>query len=162
MQKMIILTPDDEILAKEYSNDFSISDAVEGEYSELDIFEIPVLPFLCNGQSKMKVELFCNDGFIIKKRFDKINALASLISGQIVYGNVAVLKYKNEEEYPVGFECKEEASNKKIAETISECWCVEDIFFEYMDKHFDEIEKLHSMFDKFKPSIKLIYEFANA
>lgn len=81
MKYAILIKPDDTIEIKEYKNYRTINQLVGGWYEICGHF----------GASNVMCFIFCNEEFL----FDddaKFNAVATLLAGQPIYGNIVILE----------------------------------------------------------------------
>lgn len=158
-EKIIIITPEDNIKLADYNGYESLSGAVDGTISRFYEIELSVYPFLADGKDFLPVELYCNDDFLIKddKQFDKINAVASSISGQEIRGNVAMVVKNGENDR--GFRYIEEDAHGKTEEALCECWSAEDTILYYINTNKDKFKEFHSKMDNNKS--KSSFEITN-
>lgn len=146
-QQMVILHPDETISFVYFDEENSyeyISDAVDGGIELCFGLSIPVANKKEGKEALLPIVAFCNDEFLISndKQFDKINALASLISNKEIRGNVAVL-YDKQNGDSRGFVGCEKEIIKKFVEHTREMFK-------------DEIKMLHKEFDNNKSEPKFV------
>ena len=143
MYRGIIIDGNDNVTTKEYTNYKDINDAVGGVFSRCGSIGIEI-PF----QGNVKCDIFCNDEFLISddEQFDKINAIATLMTNQDIRGNVFILV--NEGEDNRGFEYIETPDGE---EDICECWMAEDLLMRFITNNREIIEQIHKDFDGNKP-----------
>lgn len=160
--KLIIIHSDDTISNADYNGYESLRDAVGGLIEHFYDVNIPVEPNLCNGKETLPLVMYCNEEFAIDndEKFDKINAVASLISNMEIRGDVAVVVDAGYGESR-GFEYKEYAVDGcEPEEDFCECWAVEDTLLALINNRKKELEKIHKDFDnnKSKPHIEISLE----
>ncbi len=153
--KMIVIKPDDTIELADYNGYESLSQAVGGG-GMIEYFhsaDLPVLPALAHGKESLTVDLICNEEFLIDggEEFDKINAVASLLSGREIRGNVLML-VNNGDGTNRGFEYLEEETveGAEPEEALCECWSAEDTVLKYIKTTRDKLENLHKQYDNNK------------
>ena len=158
--KILILTPDDTVESKDYKDYSSINEGVGGTY---EMFHSDKIPMVIGDD--LEVAMFCNDEFLIRddEKFNKINATASLLSGQEIRGDVVVtVNHYTDDGYDSrGFEYKEEdTGDGEIEEAICEHWLAEDTFLLYISHNADALKELHEKYDnnKSEPEITFIKE----
>ena len=166
MQKLIIITPEDTLKLVDYNGYDTIHEAVDGIYEHFFSDDIPVVNGIgTNGGNSVKCSFFCNEEFLIRddEQFDKINALATLLSGQEIRGNVALtVDYYNEdgELDSRGFEyLEEDVGDGEIEEAICECWGVEDTLLSTINHNRDKLAQCHRDMDNKKSEPK--FEFTS-
>lgn len=153
--KMIVIKPDDTIELADYNGYESLSEAVGGggmiEYFHST--DLPVLPSLAHGKETLPVDFICNEEFLIddSEEFNKINAVASLLSGKEIRGNVIMLVNNGNGENR-GFEYLEEETveGAEPEEALCECWTAEDTVLKYINTTRAELQKLHQQYDNNK------------
>jgi len=151
MQKLLVVTSNDEIKMMDYDNFESTREAVEGLSERLTT--LPVAPFVC---STGEVDIWCNEEYtyLSTESCNKINVMGTLLYGDSVYGNIAVtVKLPFGETR--GFEYEEIEEDGKMVEAVCESWCVEDWFLrmktdmeEHLKKQSLTFEKMHEKYDK--------------
>lgn len=121
-----------------------ISDAVDGGTELCFGLSIPVANKKEGKEALLPIVAFCNDEFLISndEQYDKINAMASLISGKEIRGNVAIL-YDKQNGDSRGFVGCEKEIIKKFVEHTREMFK-------------DEIKMLHKEFDNNKSEPKFV------
>lgn len=160
--KLIIIHSDDTISKADYNGYESLQKAVGGLIEHFDSINIPVEPTMCNGKESLPVVMYCNDEFAVcnDEKFDKINAVAFLISETEIRGDVAIVVDAGYGESR-GFEYKEYAVDGcEPEEDFCECWSVEDTLLAFINNRKKELEKIHKDFDnnKSKPHIEFSLE----
>ena len=153
--KMIVIKPDDTISLADYNGYESLSEGVGGggmiEYFHTT--DLPVMPAMAHGKETLSVDLVCNEEFLIdgSEEFDRINAVASLLSGQEIRGNVLMI-VNNGDGSNRGFEYLEEPAveGAEPEEALCECWTAEDTVMKYINNTKDELAKLHKQYDNNK------------
>ena len=87
-EMIIVLKANDTMTKKPYEGFESLRETVEGTIS---YFHSAVVQTILG--KRLNVDMICNDEFAIDndEKFDKVNALASVMSGQEIRGNVAVI-----------------------------------------------------------------------
>lgn len=156
-EKIIVLTPDDTIELVDYNDYKSLQGAVNGmielfHRDKLPIDPTEVDPMAANIKSSLPVDLFCNEEFLVNdsEEFDKINAVASLLSGQEIRGNVAMVVDAGGGENR-GFEYKEyEDENEIVHIGYCECSAACDTLRWFIEKNANELERLHKQLDNHK------------
>lgn len=139
LPKILVITPKDEVELKDYTGYESLSDTVEGTISYFHKADF----------DNLKTDMICNDEFLLDDRFNEVNAFATLLSGQVIYGNVAMIVYKGHGENR-GFEYK---NNDITCEAISLKMALENTM---KDGLCSEMLKLyHEKYDKEKPEPKI-------
>lgn len=156
-EKIIVITPEDTFQLKDYNGYESLSEVVNGSLSMCDKIEIPVMPMLANGKEKITAVMFCNDEFLIdnKKEFDKINAIASAMSGQELRGNIALVVDKGKGETRGFHYMEEDVGGGEIEEALCECWTVEDTLMQFRNQNQKAIKDLHKQYDNNKSQPKM-------
>ena len=149
--KIIIIKPDDTITSSDYTGYQSLSDAVNGMIEHFHSTELPVEPSLAHGQETLPVDLYCNEEFMLidSEEFNKVNAFASLLTGQEIRGNVAMVVDAGGGENR-GFEYLEETVDGKVEEALCECWTAEDTVLKYINQNRDKLQDLHKKLDNNK------------
>lgn len=142
LPKILIITPKDKVEFKDYTGYESLRNTVEGTISYFHKTNI----------GNLKVDMICNDEFLLDDRFNEVNAFATLLSGQIIYGNVAMVVYKGHGENR-GFEFRD---NDITCEAISLKLALENTM---KDDLCSEMLKLyHEKYDKEKPEPKIQFK----
>lgn len=153
MQKLLVITSNDEIKMMDYNDYESTREAVEGGIELLTT--IPVAPFV---SPTGEVDIWCNEEFtyLSTDSCNKINIMGTLLrnTDEVVYGNIAVtVKMPFGESR--GFEYEEIEEDGKMVEAVCESWCVEDWFLrmktdmeEHLKKQSLTFEKMHEKYDK--------------
>lgn len=146
--KQIIITPNEEVKTVDYTGYESIRDGVNGSIERCGSLDIDT-PL-----GSLKTDLYCNDSFLIsdKEEFNKINAVASLFTGQEIRGDVVLLV--NEGCDNRGFEYLETPDGE---EDLCECWFVEDKLLLFINHAKEDIEMLHEDYDDNKS--EPVFEF---
>ena len=155
--KIIIITPDDTIKSMDYVNWETLQQAVGGNFEHFhsDKLEIPMF-------DNIPISFWCNEEFLIRddEKFDKINAVATLLCGQEIRGDVAVSADENSLDgvRSRGFKYAEEENDGEIEEAICEHWFAEDTFMLFINRNKDAIRKVHEELDnkKARPTMKFI------
>ena len=151
MQKIIIITPEDEIKSADYEDHESIQKVVDG------CFEVCGKAIMPLTTGELQVTLFCNDEALLRsdKQFEKLNAVASLICSSEnnfieLHGNVAIAV---DVDTPTGIDSRgfkymeEEVGGGEIEEAICEHWCAEYMLLLYINHNEKTIKKLHEDYD---------------
>lgn len=140
-RKQIILTPNDEILHENYAGYESLSKGVGGCIGICTTQNIPIFP------KPVKADFYCNDEFLLinDEKFSKCNAIATLLSGQPIYGNVVIVKNIGEDN--IGFEYLSKDGEEEITET----WMIEDALMRFKNDNIKNIEQIHEEYDNNKP-----------
>ena len=149
-QRIIIITPDDEIKTMPYHNYTDLQKAVGGYFEICASFELPVISVLANGRERLPVDLFCNDEFLLQKHdFSKVNAVATLLAKQEIRGTVAVAVRVIDEmgADTRGFCYKEEDVDGETEEALCECWTAEDTLLRFAKANEKAIQALHKELD---------------
>lgn len=92
--------------------------------------------------------MFCNEECLLRDDLKTVNALATALYGNPIYGDVAVLKDLGNGD-DTGFDYKTLEPDGE--ETICECWMVEDYLTRLINNNKDTLEKLHKQYDDNKP-----------
>jgi len=155
--KILVLTPDDTVKTADYKDYSSINDEVHGLY---EVFHEDKLPMIIGDD--LDIVFFCNEEFLIRDddEFNKINAVASLLSGQEIRGNVviAVNELTDDGYDSRGFEYMEEdVGGGEIEEAICEHWLAEDTFLLFINQNADALKELHEKFDNNKSEPKITF-----
>lgn len=142
LPKILIITPKDKVELKDYTGYESVRDTVAGTISY----------FYRTHIDNLKVDMICNDEFLSDDRLNEVNAFATLLSGQVIYGNVAMVVYKGHGENR-GFKYKD---NDITCEAISLKLALENTM---KDDLCSEMLKLyHEKYDKEKPEPKIQFK----
>lgn len=151
-EKIIVITPEDTFQLKDYNGYRSLEETVNGTISVCDRIEIPVIPTLANGKDKLKVFMYCNDNFHIenKKEFEKINAIASAMTGQELRGNIALVVDEGKGNARGFHYMEEDIGGGEIEEALCECWTVEDTLMKFRNQNSKAIMNLHREYDNNK------------
>lgn len=158
MEKMIVLHPDETVSLADYNGYETIRDAVDGNIEHFFVTDMSIGPLSHLGV--ISVDFYCNEEFLIRndKKFDKINAVASLISRQEIRGDVAVLVNAGNGENR-GFDYKEYSEDGcEPEQDICECWFVEDAFCRLVNTHREDLKELHEQFDNNKSQPHIEFE----
>ena len=156
MQKALVFTPDDTIETVDYEGYRTIQDVVDGSYDtcgHID-FGFEDKP----SEATLHLTMFCNDEFLIRndEKFDKVNAVASLLYGGELRGNVILTVDVETED---GIESRgfyyHEVSGK---EAICEHAIAYDTFEKYIEENKDEIQALHEKLDMNKSEPEITYK----
>lgn len=144
-EKIIVITPNDTIELQDYTDYKSLQQAVNGMIERFHSDRLPI------GAGGLKIDLFCNEEFLLieSEEFNKVNAVASLMSGQEIRGNVAVTVYAGDGESR-GFEYKEAMIDGEMQEDICECWVAEDLVMRYIAANRSALKELHDRLDNNK------------
>lgn len=153
-EKIIVIKPDDTIELADYDGYKSLSKTVNGMITCFHRLDLPVDPVEINpfvsGPTKLSVDLYCNDEFLIddSKEFDKINAVASLMSNQEIRGNVAMVVDAGGGENR-GFEYKDYTNDQEggVAMDYCECAAAMKSVRDYIFLNNRELHRLHARFD---------------
>ena len=156
-EKIIVIKPDDTIDLQDYTDYKSLQQAVNGMIEHFHSDKLPidptqVDPMAANIKSSLPVDLFCNEEFLVNdsEEFDKINAVASLLSGQEIRGNVAMVVNAGGGENR-GFEYKDyEDENEIVHIGYCECSAACDTLREFVVRNENELEQLHKQLDNNK------------
>lgn len=178
-EKIIVIKPDDTIELADYDGYESLSKTVNGMITCFHRLDLPVDPVEINpsvsGPTKLNVDLYCNDEFLIddSKEFDKINAVAFLMSNQEIRGNVAMVVDAGGGENR-GFEYKDytndqegvrngfrECRNQVVSTTLTteggggamdycECAAAMKSVWEFIHLHERALKGLHEKYDNNK------------
>lgn len=159
MNKIIVLTSNDTIETADYTNYCSIQAVVGGNIEFFHSTKIPVMSMFAHGESVLPVTMYCNEEFLIDESedFNKLNAVASLISGQEIRGKVAILVDTGDGENR-GFEYLEEETNGEITEAFCECWTAMETLRRFISDKETAIRELHQKYDNIKsdPMINIV------
>ncbi len=85
MQMLIYLTPQDEIKTQPYKDYDSIREALNADHFEVAATDIPT------GLGNKTMALYCDEEFLINGTDPTVNAYASIICKQPIYGNAVLL-----------------------------------------------------------------------
>ncbi len=133
MNHIIVIYPNEEICLWDYENYDSIHEAVDGCIESCGYFG--ALDFMCG--------TICNEEFLLREDL-KFNGLATLLCGQPIYGNLAIMKdgynSENERDY-LPFDLIQATSLCMILDKIKE-------------KFLPVIKEFHSRFDDNRPEPK--------
>ncbi len=140
-KKLILITPEDEVKNAPYEGYKDVSNGVDGVISRLTTLDIET-PI-----GNIECDVYCNDCFLIEDRFDKCNAIATILTGTPIYGNVVILQ-RDGLDRNKGFEYFE---NEEGEEDLCECWFVEDRIMLYANRNRDVLKEVHESLDKNKP-----------
>lgn len=156
-EKIIVIKPDDTIALADYTGYETLRDTVNGAIENFHSTALPVSPVLVPNTDHLDITLFCNDAFLISdsREFDKVNAVASILSGKEIRGNVAVVVDVGGGETR-GFEYKEISVDGDIEEDFCECWAAEDTIMRYINDNRDKLREVHKEFDNNKSEPYLI------
>lgn len=145
MKKIVVLKAEgDKVETVDYDGYRSIYAVTDGLIEHFHDEKIPT-PL-----GNLNATLYCNEEGLLRGDLKTVNAIATLLYGQPIYGDVAVLKDLGDGE-DTGFEYKETEENGVKEETICECWFVEDAFMLAINKNKNKIEALHKQYDDNKP-----------
>lgn len=158
--KLIIIHSDDSITNADYDGYESLQKAVGGLAEYFHNTKIVVEPMLCDGKEVLPLVLFCNEEFLIDDdpKFDKVNAVATLISGKEIRGDVAVVVDSGDGDSR-GFQYKEYAEEGcEPEEDLCECWAVEDSLMKFANSYRKELQDIHKKYDnnKSEPRMEFI------
>lgn len=157
-EKIVVITPQDKIELADYDGYKSMSNCVGGLVERFHKTDLPMMSVFANGDDKVAVDFYCNEEFLVlnDKKFDKINAVASLISGKEIRGDVALVVSCGGGENR-GFRYMEEDNGGKVEMAVCECWCIEDVLERYVKENKDVIKDLHKKEDhnKSRPSFEI-------
>lgn len=163
-EKIIVIKPDDTIELADYDGYKSLKKTVNGLIERFDSFALPIDPTLIGKKAvtKLSVSLYCNEEFLISdsKEFDKINAVASLISNQEIRGNVAMVVLCTDDGENRGFEYESfKDENGTALDAPCECLAAYGSVMEFIHLNECRLENLHEQLDnKSVPYIK-VYGF---
>lgn len=137
MKYVVLVSPDDSVEIREYTNYQTINDLVAGWYERCGVF----------GVGDKMTFLFCNEEFLFHDEL-QFNAIGTALANQPIYGNVVMLQdgyNEDNERDALPFE-KEEA--EKICIAISD----------FRIRYGASLEALHRHYDtcKPKPSAQII------
>lgn len=133
-ENIIVITPDDRITTVNYNGYNSLRETVDGYIERFHGMELDFSPPHLEGKNILEVNFYCNEEFLISddEQFDKVNAVASLISGQETRGSVAIIVYDGEER---GFQQGRETN------------VMEKMLESYVEGNKEKIANLHKEFD---------------
>ena len=156
-EKILIVTNDEKIEMMDYTDYQSIQKAVNGSFQLLTVTKIGVNPIYSHGNNYLDVCLFCNENFLIDddEEFDKINAFGTVLTGQEIRGNVAILIDTLDCDNR-GFEYLKEEKNGKTEEALCECWAAKQSIEQHMRNNEERYAELHKAYDKNKGNPKVI------
>lgn len=155
--KIIIIHSDDHISNADYNGYESLQKAVGGLAEFFHDTKIAVEPSLCDGNETLPLVMFCNEEFLIDDdpKFDKVNAVASLMCGREIRGDVAVVVDSGNGDSR-GFKYKEYIEEgHEPEEDLCECWAVEDTLMKYVNAYREELQQLHKTYDNNKSEPKI-------
>lgn len=145
MKKIVVLKAEgDKVETVDYDGYKSISAVTDGLIEHFRDEKIPT-PL-----GNLNATLYCNEEGLLREDLKTVNAIATLLYGQPIYGDVAVLKDLGDGD-DTGFEYKEEENDGVKEETICECWFVEDAFMLAINGNKDKLAELHKQYDDNKP-----------
>ena len=133
-EMMILLKPNDSMGKKEYNGYASLREAVDRNIS---YFHQAVVE--TTSGRRLNFDMICNDEFLISEdeQFQKVNAFASMMSGQEIRGTVAIL-----------VDCGDGENRGFYDSSVySECEDAMKVFQHFFESHREEIQKLHKKFD---------------
>ena len=146
MKKIVVLKAEgDKVEIADFEDYKSIQNVVGGL---MEHFWDGTLP-MANGKD-MKAIMYCNEEGLLRDDLKTLNAFATSLYGQPIYGDVAVLKDLGNGE-DTGFEYKEDEVDGVKEEAICECWFVEDVLALSINHNRDKLEELHRQYDNNKP-----------
>jgi hypothetical protein len=133
-QKFIVITDDEQVLLEDY-NGYEGKRALTGGIFEHFFSQDVNL----NGKNDVQIDFWCNEEFLYLDEYQKLNALASIISGDVIYGP-AVLDVLDDpyEGTNRGFTEKEAAHLKTILEVTAKI-------------NQGMLKKMHEQYDYNKP-----------
>lgn len=151
-EKMIIITSDDKLKSVDYNGFESLSREIANgdSFSYCGRQDIPTIPALADGKDHIEAIFYCDDNCAISNdaRFDKINAVATLITGNEVCGDVAMLFHEGNG-VTRGFKYfEEEVGDGVFEQALCEHWTVEDTLMRFMHDCKEDIQKLHKEGDR--------------
>lgn len=147
-QRILIITPDDEIKKIPYTDYKDLQKAVDGYFERCASFGLPVISVLAEGKKKLPVDVFCNEEFMLQRhKFSKVNAVATLIAKQEIRGNVAIVVREMETDSRGFYYKEEEMDNGEIEEALCECWTAEDTLLRFIKANEATIQALHKKID---------------
>lgn len=134
--------------------------AVGGLIEHFHDTKVVVEPTLCDGKEVLPLVMFCNEEFLIDDdpKFDKVNAVATLICGQEIRGDVAVVVDSGNGDSR-GFQYKEYVEEGcEPEEDLCECWAVEDSLMKFVNSYREELRDIHKKYDnnKSEPRMEFI------
>jgi len=147
-ENIIVITPDDTITTANYNGYNSLKEVVDGCIERFHCMELDFsLPHL-EEKDVLGINFYCNEEFLISddEQFDKVNAIASLISGQEIRGNVAMTACDGYDEEERGFQQGRETN------------VMEKILERYVEGNKEKIANLHKEFDgnKSEPTFEVM------
>ncbi len=155
MQKALVFTPNDEINSVEYKDFRTIGEVVGGTFETCTKIQ-------WNNEenqltSPLNLTMFCNDEFLVRndKEFDKVNAVATLLSNTEIRGNVILLadSYTEDGIESRGFEFAEENGEELLCEHM----LVFDTFEQIIADNKDKLQEIHKALDNNKSIPKAVY-----
>ena len=152
--RMVILTSEDKVTNKPYKGYETLSEAVSGCIERCGSIEIDGG---C-GSGILECDIYCNDEFLISddEKFDKINAIASALTGQAIYGNAVILPREGLDSNR-GFEYLSVDGEEQILE----CWLAEDQLMLFANRNREGFKEMHKDYDKNKPKPKFVVKDLN-
>ena len=157
-QVIIRITPDDEIkhikigainneerVNKGDNEDFY--DATSKIFDEVFVNSVPCalknveVPLM--GRT-LTLNAYADDNFLYNNSYTKINAIASMLNGSVIYGDV-LLDVKMDGGESRGLEYKETEDGEQ---DFCESWFAEDALMLFANRNRDEINRLHNEFDR--------------
>jgi len=152
-KKLIVLTTDDKVKTIDYNRENeesgykALSDAVDGFIEYCGHIDLPL------GMKTVKADVICNEEFLLRddEKFNKVNAMASFLCGQPIYGDVVIAMTDNEGD-TIGFDdvwvINEDGTKEQ---DICECWWVEDTLLRFRNANIDALKEFHMEYDDNKP-----------
>ena len=142
--KLAVISSDDTISFKDYHGEYEeLCDVIassDGEHTMIEHFgDISVPKVDGMSVSRQNGIMWCNEEFLIveDEKFKNLNAVASLLSGQVIYGDVALV-IDDGEGGDFGFNEQEAELMKNSVE-------------QFCEEHKQELEQLHKQYDNHKP-----------
>ncbi len=150
-QRLLVITPDDKVLTMPYTGRSSLMEAVYGYPEFCGTETVPVDARFSNGKEELPIITYCSRSIIISndKRFEKINAAASLMMEKEIRGNLAILIDEGQG-MARGFEYKEKDIAGIITELPCECLCAKNAIRSFISEFFVHIKECHEQFDNKK------------
>ena len=145
-EKAIILTSDDKIQCATYTDGGTLYELIDGFPEDCGSQIIPVFPEMTEGRKELEVNIYCNSEYVLSDsdKYDKINAVASLIAEREIRGEAVLLVNESAGEKR-GF-LSEENDNPE-EEHISELWAVRNVLEGFINLNRKMIYECHKQFD---------------
>lgn len=151
--KIIVVTPNEEVLEFDYEGYKTTRHCVcRDEHGNDDGDDYPIEHYWSGkiGTALFPIEClgWCNEMFLIseEEKFNKLNAIGSMISGQEIRGCICFTKDIGRGE-DKGFAYREYENGEQ---DISETWLIKDSLLGYIEHYKDKIKELHKKYDNKK------------